>query len=270
MEFTDQLGNLINLHKKPEKIISVVPSQTELLFDLGLDNEVIGITKFCVHPEKWFREKERIGGTKKLNIEKIISLNPDLIIANKEENTKEDIEMLKKDFPVWISDIYTLDDALKMINDVGIITEKNEKANQIIKHIQKEFDDFKNDIETEKIIKTAYFIWYNPIMVAANNTFINHLLSICKLENIFCKKERYPEISENELKAENPELIMLSSEPYPFKEKHIEYFKELCPAAKICLINGELFSWYGSRLIYSAKYFKQLRKELLNRDNSVG
>lgn len=262
MLLTDHLTNKPKFSKKPERIISVVPSQTELLFELGLDKEVVGITKFCIHPESWFREKERIGGTKNLNIDKIISLQPDLIIANKEENTKEDIELLQQHFPVWISDINTLADALKMIADIGELTGKKEKAAEIIQTIETEFQLLKREFKNLKYIRTAYFIWFNPLMTAANHTFINYMLGLCNFENVFADKNRYPEISEHELKEVNPGLILLSSEPFPFKEKHISYFQSICPKAKIHLVDGELFSWYGSRLIYSAKYFKQLRLKI--------
>lgn len=261
-EYIDHLGNKIQLSQHPNRIISVVPSQTELLYSLGLDKEVVGITKFCIHPEKWFREKERVGGTKKLNIEKIISLKPDLIIANKEENTKEDIETLKQYFPVWISDINSLEDALKMIADIGEITEKKEKATEFIHTIASQFNTLKLEINNLRKIRTAYFIWFNPLMAAANHTFINYMLGLCNFENVFADKNRYPEISEHELKESNPEIILLSSEPFPFKVKHISYFQSICPKAKIQLVDGEFFSWYGSRLIYSANYFKQLRQEL--------
>jgi ABC-type Fe3+-hydroxamate transport system substrate-binding protein len=264
MEFTDQTGNIIQLLEKPKRIISVVPSQTELLYDLGLNDEVIGITKFCIHPEKWFREKERIGGTKKLNIEKIKALKPDLIIANKEENTKDDIEELQKYFPVWISDIYSLNDALNMIEAIGEITDTSPKAKTIANLIKQDFSAFEKSIVEQKALKTAYFIWFNPMMTAAQNTFIHSMLELCKFDNAFKNMERYPEISEEQLKSANPELILLSSEPFPFKEKHIDYFKNICPKAVVKLVDGELFSWYGSRLIHSAKYFKQLREEITN------
>jgi ABC-type Fe3+-hydroxamate transport system substrate-binding protein len=262
MHFKDQLGNIIYLANKPKKIISVVPSQTELLFDLGLNDEVIGITKFCIHPDNWFRNKERIGGTKKLNIEKIISLNPDLIIANKEENTKEDIENLKKYFPVWISNIYTLEDALQMIHLIGEITHTQLKAKNIIETIEREFASLREELQNKKTIRTAYFIWYKPMMTVGHDTFINYMLQQANFENMFKSKDRYPEISEEELQAMNPELILLSSEPFPFNEKHVNYFKTICPNAQIMLVDGEMFSWYGSRLIHSAKYFKQLREEI--------
>src|SRR5215213_9070876 len=103
--FTDQLSRNVEIIRSPKRIITVLPSQTELLYDLGLRDEVIAITKFCVHPKEWFQTKMRIGGTKQLNLQKIRDLKPDLILANKEENTREDIEELAKDFPVWISDV---------------------------------------------------------------------------------------------------------------------------------------------------------------------
>src|ERR1700741_3198050 len=110
MHFIDQTGRKISIPQIPQRIISLVPSQTELLFDLGLDKEVVGITKFCVHPPEWFQTKTRVGGTKQLKIDLIKQLQPDLIIANKEENVKEQIEELEKHFPVWISDVNNLED----------------------------------------------------------------------------------------------------------------------------------------------------------------
>lgn len=122
--YTDQLGRKIELNYIPKRIISVVPSQTELLHSLGMEEEVIGITKFCVHPQQWFRIKIRIGGTKQLDIGKIKNLQPDLIIANKEENTRDQIEKLAIHFPVWISDVNTLEDALSMIYSIGNMLDK--------------------------------------------------------------------------------------------------------------------------------------------------
>ncbi len=113
--FTDQTGREVSIPSHPQRIISLVPSQTELLFDLGLEEQVAGITKFCVHPEKWFRSKTRIGGTKNIKSALIHQLQPDLIIANKEENVKEQVEELAAHYPVWVSDIHDLQSALDMI-----------------------------------------------------------------------------------------------------------------------------------------------------------
>jgi len=261
--FTDQLGNNIQLNDTPKRIISIVPSQTELLYDLGLDEEVIGITKFCVHPEKWFRKKPRVGGTKKLNFEKINELQPDLIIANKEENEREQIIKLQQHYPVWISDIRNLADALQMIEVVGELIGKEEKTKNIIMKIQKEFSKLETRLdnyrEKSKPLLTAYLIWENPLMAAGKDTFINDMLKRCGLKNSFASHaNRYPEISEIDLQKSNPDLILLSSEPYPFKEKHIAEIQATCPNAKVLLVDGEMFSWYGSRLLKSSEYFKNL------------
>ena len=115
------MNRTIRLGATPRRIVSLVPSQTELLYDLGLEERVVGITKFCIHPKEWYRSKVRIGGTKNVNFDKVKTLRPDLIIGNKEENFKEDIEALEEIAPVWMSDIFTLDDSLEMINQLGSV-----------------------------------------------------------------------------------------------------------------------------------------------------
>lgn len=238
----------------PKRIISLVPSQTELLHDLGLEEEVIGITKFCVHPEKWFRSKTRIGGTKTVDIEKIKQLQPDLIIANKEENEKEQVEALQSIAPVWISDIHTLEDALQMIRIVGDITFRKEQATRIAATIANNFATL-HPIQEQSAL---YLIWRKPWMTIGKDTFIHHMMSHIDLRNVYEDQGRYPEISEEDMKDRNPSLVLLSSEPYPFKEQHIAELQRILPEAKIMLVDGEMFSWYGSRLLYSTAYFKEL------------
>ena len=137
--FIDQTGRSISLADTPQRIISLVPSQTELLFDLGLDKEVTGITKFCIHPKEWLRTKTRVGGTKQLKMDIIHQLQPDLIIANKEENVKEQIEELQQHYPVWISDVNNLNHAHEMIQQIGSITNKQQQANKINSNIRENF-----------------------------------------------------------------------------------------------------------------------------------
>jgi ABC-type Fe3+-hydroxamate transport system substrate-binding protein len=258
-EFIDQTGRKVTVSDNPKRIISVVPSQTELLYDLGLREEVVGITKFCIHPDEWFRNKIRVGGTKKLDIEKIKSLNPDLIIANKEENTKEQIEELIKHFPVWISNVKTLEDALDMIDAIGAIVCKETEAKNIISTIKEQFSHLKVKSSNKKVV---YLIWREPYMTINSDTFINDMINRCGWSNVFANHaKRYPEITINDIINSNPELILLSSEPFPFKQKHIEELKQHIPKSIIKLIDGELFSWYGSRLIKSPEYFLQIIKE---------
>jgi len=260
MIFVDQIGHQINLETTPKRIISVVPSQTELLFDLGLTNEVVGITKFCIHPNSWFKNKTRIGGTKTLNIEKIKQLNPDLIIANKEENTKEQIEELQQLFPVWTSDIRNLSDSIEMIKQVGLITNTKEKAEAIVATIQHDFDILSSIKKQPK--STLYFIWREPYMSVGENTFIHDVMKRAGFVNVLDTKENYPVVTFEQIKTINPQLILLSSEPYPFKEKHIEEMKRCCPNAEIILVDGELFSWYGSRLTKSVQYLVDLLSKI--------
>lgn len=257
--YTDQLKRTINLPFAPKRIISVVPSQTELLFYLGLDEEIIGITKFCIHPQDRFKSTEKVGGTKQLDVDKIKSLNPDLVIANKEENERSQLEELMQHFPVWISDIYNLDDALDMIVNVGKLVGRGEAGQMLGRSVNQRF----NKLHINRSgLRAAYFIWRKPYMVAAKSTFIDDMLQKCGLVNAF-DLERYPEISAQQLQQAKPDVILLSSEPYPFKEKHIDELKTIVPSAKIRLVDGEMFSWYGSRLLEAPSYFAALINELI-------
>ena len=254
--YVDQIGREVSIVPSPSRIISVVPSQTELLYSFGLDEEVIGITKFCVHPEHWFRTKERVGGTKKLNIDKIRSLNPDLIIANKEENSQEQIEQLSKEFPVWISDITNLNNALQMMQIIGNIVNRSKEATSLIQSIQTSFNNLnKND----SLIKACYLIWKDPFMTIGRDTFINHLLPYAGFKNVFDYLQRYPTITVEDIIDSKCDVVLLSSEPYPFNDKHVNELKEQLSGIDIYLVDGEMFSWYGSRLLEAAEYFKQLK-----------
>lgn len=258
MRFTDQLNNTIELSDFPKRIISIVPSQSELLWDLGIRKELIGITKFCIHPKKMFSTTERVGGTKKLNIEKIRSLNPDIIIGNKEENEHTQILELQKEFNVWMSDIYTLEDALKSIREIGILVNKENEANSIADNIDNSFRQLE-----KKQKSVLYLIWRKPYMAAGKATFIGDILNKAGFHNVLTDEHsRYPELTLEKIRKLNPEFIFLSSEPYPFKEVHINELQKDLPHSKICLVDGELFSWYGTRLLQSVDYLNQLIKQL--------
>lgn len=262
--FTDQLGNHITINYPPKRIISVVPSQTELLFDLGLDTEIIGLTKFCIHPIEKFAGRTKVGGTKKLNIDLIKDLKPDLIIGNKEENTQQDIEELAALFPVWMSDVYTVDDAVLTIGQIGELVDRMPEAAYLNHLIRAGYNDLKFLAAQNHIDKrVAYFIWRNPFMAAGKNTFIDDVLLTNGMRNVV-SESRYPIIDLEQLKALNCELILLSSEPYPFAQKHIEEIKTVLPEIDIKIVDGEMFSWYGSRLVKSVQYFFEFQKLLIN------
>lgn len=239
------------------KIISLVPSITEALLDLGLtETEVIGRTKFCIHPKEKVKNIEIIGGTKNLNIDKIKSLKPDLIIANKEENTKLEVEELMQHFKVWVTNIETVEDNYYLLKKLGKIFNKEEKAQAFNLKIYEILENTK----INKPQKAAYLIWKNPYMTIGSDTFIHHILSEIGFEKLFKNKTRYPEISTEDL-AE-ADVILLSSEPFPFKEKHISELQEIYPQKKIIIVDGEAFSWYGTHIAKCETYFKQLISEI--------
>jgi ABC-type Fe3+-hydroxamate transport system substrate-binding protein len=252
--YQDQMNRLVEVSSTPKRIISIVPSQTELLFDLGLDNELIGITKFCIHPADKVKLKVNVGGTKVLNIKLIKELKPDLIIGNKEENERGQVEELMRSFPVWMSDISDLEGAIDMTKRVGALVGKSAEAEILSETINSGFARLNLQLPD---LRVAYLIWRKPYIVAGKGTFIDAMLKKCGLINAF-DIERYPEITTEQLLNIKPDVILLSSEPYPFKGKHIAEFKALLPSAIIKLVDGELFSWYGSRLQYAPAYFREL------------
>jgi ABC-type Fe3+-hydroxamate transport system substrate-binding protein len=256
MLFTDQMQRSIRLSQwPPQRIVSLVPSQTELLYDLGLGERVVGITKFCVHPADWFQSKQRIGGTKTVHFEKIAALEPDLIIGNKEENVREQIEALAERYPVWMSDVVYLEDALTMIESVGQLTNTSTQAMLLTSKIKAAFAQWAvGPTALSSRPRVAYLIWRKPWMLAASGTFIHTMLQQAGFDNAFVHLERYPEVSAATLAEATPDYILLSSEPFPFQGKHITELHELCPDSHIRLVDGEMFSWYGSRLQHFPKY----------------
>ena len=256
MKLKDQIGNVLTFDTTPIRIISLVPSQTELLYDLGLEATIVGLTKFCIHPIHLKADKQIVGGTKQINLEKIKALKPDIILCNKEENTEAIVKDCQAICTVHVSDIFTITDCLELIQQYGQLFNVDAKAESIKAKITTNLSDFQNYIKDKPTLKVAYFIWKDPWMVSANNTFINHLLELNKLENIYANQNRYPEVDIAKIQDKNSlDLVLLSSEPYPFKTKHKSEFKN----AKTILVDGEYFSWYGSRLVQAFNYFKQLR-----------
>lgn len=253
------MGRTVRLPAAPQRIISLVPSQTELLFDLGLDEQIVGVTKFCVHPAAKVAAKQSVGGTKKFRFEVIEALAPDLIIGNKEENYQEGIERLAASFPVWVSDVQTLAEALAMMRQVGAVVNRAEAAATMAAEITAGFEALS---VMERPTRIAYFIWQKPLMVAGSDTFIHDMLSRCGFQNAFAQVPRYPQVSAVEVRQAKPDMIFLSSEPFPFKEKHQQQFRREFPETAVILVDGEMFSWFGSRLLKAVPYFRQLLQTL--------
>lgn len=272
----DQIGTTHSFETSPKRIVSLVPSQTELLYDLGLEASIVGITKFCVHPYHLKSTKKIVGGTKKAHFEKIRLLQPDIIICNKEENTQEMVAELSKICPVWVTNIITIEDNFKMITDFGQLFNCRTEAQKWNDKLVFFLNDFKNFIQDKPIKKVAYFIWKNPYMVAGSDNFINELLKLNHFQNIYDTGSselaqennlqtsgRYPEIELKKIRLEgDPDLVFLSSEPFPFKEEDAFEIGRYTHHAKTVFVDGEMFSWYGSRLLKAFGYFKKMHQKL--------
>ncbi len=239
------------------RIVSLVPSITQTLFDFGLDHsEIVGRTKFCIHPSDRVKEVPIVGGTKNLKLEKIRALQPDLIIANKEENEREQVLELEKEFRVWLTDISTLEDHVNFLSELGQLLGKPDKAACFIKQTNDIFDRLRPTLK----IPTAYLIWKEPYMTVGADTFIHEIMTRLGFRNIFQHQTRYPTVEISDLKRAR--LILLSSEPYPFRQKHIAELKEYLPDTTIMLADGEAFSWYGTRILKYDAYYRQLMVEV--------
>ncbi|KAA5537689.1 ABC transporter substrate-binding protein [Paenimyroides baculatum] len=264
LTITDDLGSQHIFDQTPKRIVSLVPSLTETLYELGLENEIIGITKFCVHPYHLKSVKIIVGGTKNVHIEKIKALNPDIIIANKEENTLEIVDSLREICPVFVTDIVTVEDTLKTINDFGLLFKRTTDAKKWTEKIKFANDDFASFMQDKKWQKAAYLIWREPYMAAGSETFINEMLKLNKFENMYELFEgRYPEVEIRKMRIQgDPDLVLLSSEPYPFKEEHAFEIGRVTHHAKTVFVDGEMFSWYGTRLFKAFQYFKALQNRI--------
>lgn len=263
MIYKDSLDRTVQIEKLPQRIISLVPSLTELLHDLGLEKRIVGITNYCVHPYHYQSVKTKVGGTKKVKFEVIQELQPDFILCSKEENTSEMVSVLEKIAPVFVSDVSSFKDALELIEKLGLILGKRIESLQMLEKIKLKHQEFQMSITNKRPIKTAYFIWKDPWMVAGNNTFIHDMMTLNRLENVFAVKGRYPEISIKHLKLQgNPELLLFSSEPYNFTEDDAyEVLRENEKMLTI-MVDGTYFSWYGSRLLKAFDYFKTLQEKI--------
>lgn len=256
--FTDQMGYEVQLAHPPRRIVSLVPSLTELLADLGLSEQVVGLTHFCVFPESLYKNRERIGGTKKARVAQIQALEPDLVIANKEENEKDQVEAIKAFCPVWVSQVYDVPSALAMIRQLSEVTGVPEAGHDLINRVHKGI----GQLPSIPPMRALYMIWRKPYMAAGGDTFIHEMMKQISLTNILADRDRYPQLSSREISELAPDLVLLSTEPYPFKERHVEELQQHLPHARFRLVDGSMFSWYGSRMEKAIHYLSTLARDL--------
>ena len=242
----------------PRRIVSLVPSLTELLADLGLGDRVVGVTRFCVHPPAWRRTKRVVGGTKTVDVAAVQILGPDLVLANREENVREQVEAVAAFAPVYLTDVATLNDALTMIRDVGTLTGTRREAEALVGRIAEGF----GVLEAFDPLQASFFIWKDPWMTVGGDTFIHDVLTRTGFVNVFGDLQRYPEVTPEAVAAARPDVLLFSSEPFRFREKHVGAMRAACPEARVLFVDGEAFSWYGSRLLHTPEHVRTLREGL--------
>jgi ABC-type Fe3+-hydroxamate transport system substrate-binding protein len=251
---TDHLGRTVKFTYPPKRIISIVPGITDILYSLKLEKEIVGRTRYCIYPKDKTGQAKTIGGTKKVKPDQIRELNPDLIIAEKEENTKEIVEQLEKEFPIYVCEIQAVDDTFKIIEDLGAITDRQTESEEL----QSEIKTAIQSLPSGQGKRFAYVIWQNPYMAVGSHTYITSLLKKMGFVNAFANDDsRYPEVSEDDFRNADLDYIFLATEPFPFREKHIQQFSELFPDVHVMSLDGEMF-WYGPRMIEASPYFNRV------------
>lgn len=257
---TDDLGRVLEYAYPPQRIVSLCPSITETLLELGLGEQVVGRTRYCIHPADSVEEIKHVGGTKRPRLDDINALRPDLIIAEKEENRREDVDKLEQDWPVYVCDVVDITSALKMTRDLGMLCGVAQHGDELAQKISRKFIQLSR-LKTP--LKTGYLIWRKPWMAAGADTYIDDVLRRCGFINVFAGFQgRYPELTVEDIQKAGIDLLMLSSEPYPFVDKHLEECSQLLPDADIRLVDGEAFSWYGAHMLQAADYLQTLIGQL--------
>ncbi len=258
MLLSDSLGRPLTIPDNPARIISLCPSQTETLFALDLEGRVVGRTRYCIHPADKVASIPVVGGTKKVDIDVVSTLAPDLIVAEKEENTREDVEKLSQIAPVYVTKNESFEEALDSIRRLGAITGKNVEAEGLVQDIVKAWAAVP---KARRPVQVLYLIWRKPYMAAGRPTFIDAIMTRLGWENVAASLPgRYPTLEDPSVI--NPEIVLLCSEPYPYKAQHIPEIQSLWPQAHVERVRGDYFAWYGVRMIEAAKYLTCLQRTI--------
>lgn len=258
----DALGRRVVLPDRPQRIVSLVPSITDLLHALELGDRVAGITRFCERPEHWRETKTIVGGTKDVKADVVADLQADLVLANREENEKADVDAIisASNAPVYVTDVETVPDATDMIRSVGALTGTAETAQEMADTIDARFAD----LQPKATHRAAYLIWRDPYMSVGHDTFIHDVMQRAGFENVFSGETRYPTVTLDEIAAREPDVVLCSSEPFPFhqKERFTEEIRDALPNTSVDIVDGQIFSWYGPRLLETSAYLHELQETL--------
>ena len=260
MKVEDALGRQFDFDTAPRRIVSLVPSITETLFAFGLEHEIVGATDYCVHPEDRLARVPRVGGTKNVRVDEVAALEPDLVIANREENRRRNVEALEaRGLRVFVTYVRTLAEAVRDLGTLGRIVRRHAEAAAIARDL----DAALGEVGGGPAPRVLALIWKKPWMTLNCDTFAHDMIVASGGQNAFADADtRYPRISEAEMAAADPEVILLPTEPYAFCETERRELGSLdCPAARsrrIHVVEGELLSWYGPRMPRALRTFSRL------------
>jgi ABC-type Fe3+-hydroxamate transport system substrate-binding protein len=258
--FTDALGRTLTIPEPPARIVSLVPSLTEALFAFGLGQRIVGVTRFCVEPEEGVAGKRKVGGTKNLDVPTIVSLEPGLVLANVEENTKADVDVLEATgLSVFLTYARTVAEAIEELRTIAAITDSEVTAHPITEDAQAALGEAQAANQSRRAVRTFCPIWRNPWMTVGPDTYIHDVLAVCGAANVFSDaSERYPEVNLPEVATRQPELVLLPDEPYRFGEKNLPEVIERLPGVRINLVDGKMLCWYGPRIGPSLRKLQQI------------
>ncbi len=263
----DDLGREHVFATPPRRIVSLVPSLTETIVFLGAKEKLVGITDYCIRPEGTLAAITRIGGTKNPDIAKILSLPPDLVIANKEENEKRHIEALEREVPVFLTYPRSVQDTAKTVRDLGIILEAENTAERFTSAIAAFLHSIKSDPPFSQPLRTACMVWRNPWMAAGPDTYASNLLGVFGFENVVPDLEnRYPKMTLDAVLERKPDVILLPDEPYDFGDEDKAFVADFLgkrnATSRVELIDGAYLTWFGSRTLEALVYLKGIRRRL--------
>jgi len=262
MIFKDDLGYQVMIPDQPRRIISLCPSITETLFELGAGKQVAGLTSYCIHPYKKTKKKTKIGGPRNPDIPGILDLDPDLVITSREENRQEDVDILRKKLPVITFDVKSIESSRNMILKLGLITWRLKPA---MNYVQKLDKLLHIKAPLHEAYSVLYLVWKDPWMAAGHGNYICDLMKSQGFINVLPEhSRRYPVIHPAEIVQ--PDFIFLSSEPFPFNSEHLEETSIIFGGTKTVLVDGEMFGWYGTRIIRAIPYIRALRKKITTGD----
>jgi len=264
----DDLGDELSLDRLPNRIVSLVPSVTETVIDLGAAKRLVGITNYCVHPAEVVSNISKVGGTKGFSLDKIDDLKPDLIGANKEENRKHQIDKLRESYPVFVTYPRTVDGAIKMVLDLGTLTGTSPRASKFAskcRHLLESMDP----ATVAKSLRTACMIWRDPWMAAGYDTYMRELLECVGFNTVFDEGEdRYPETTLSTIAQREPDVIMLPNEPYEFgtsdKNEVDAFLEEQGSKARTLLVDGSYLTWFGTRTIKGLRFLYDTKSRLVS------